>query len=145
MSVECVLKLLDLIEPNNFPFQSDNNKCDKPSDWIDNLIIDNAHGKRALFIRRFETDRRTNFSDETFEKLFATIDYELSNDRFVIICLKSDKSQPYHMHIIYHELGNGHYNTFTFVPNSKIIKEVKNLRDIVNKMDGRGTPIYTYS
>jgi len=97
MSIECVLKLLGIIEQNDFRFQllgGDDDKCEKPTDWIDNLIVTGKEGKRVLFVRRFETDRLHDFSKDRLEQLFKTIDYELDNNRYVIICLRFDKKIP---------------------------------------------------
>jgi len=49
------------------------------------------------------------------------------------------------MYVIYNKPSSDFYELVTFLPDSKPIKETRNIRACVEKMDGKGTPIFTYS
>lgn len=152
MSVELVLKLINMMPHDNFSFQNDNSKIGH-SDWIQKGFKYPFNEPQVEFKREFKLmdytqykdkgDRGAHFfEDGHFEKLFETIDKELDEGRYVIISLKSGEN-CYHMEVIYNKISDKKYETVTYDNNGPSPKFYEhNLRDRVEKMEG--TDILTY-
>ena len=149
MSVELVLKAIGLMDENTFIFQNDSTTSYQ-SHWVKGLTY--PFGRpRVRFARQFlltdypeySNDRGQHFFDDGhFEKLFATIDKELDEGRYVIISLKSGEN-CYHMEVIYNKISDKKYETVTYDNNGPSPKFYEhNLRDRVEEMGG--TDILTY-
>lgn len=152
MSVELVLKLINLMPHDDFSFQNDNSKIGH-SDWIHKGFKYPFNEPQVKFKREFKLtdypqykdkgDRGEHFlKDNHFEKLFETIDNELSEGRYVIISLNSGEN-CYHMEVIYNKINDDKYETVTFYCSNLEPKFWKqDLRKRVREM--KGTDILTY-
>ena len=156
MSVECILKLEQIIPMNDFRFQNDADKRGK-AEWIDSIgAIQKPCGKTMLISRQFEHERNDYFLANHFNELFETIDEELKNGRFVVICLmpRTDGCEgsdftlyngDFHMYIIYgiNEIQKT-YAILDFDFNRELIT-YQNV-DLINWVRTmKGTAIYTYT
>ena len=147
MAVECVLKLLDLMTISDFCLQLDDSNSGN-SDWIHKGFSYPTDDQKVKFLREFLlsdiglVDRGPHFMIDYFDNLFARIDEELANDKFVIISLESGPKQ-WHMEIIFEKVNNNEYRTLTFYHKQKGPKEnSQNLKQRVTDM--QGTDILTY-
>jgi hypothetical protein len=90
-------------------------------------------------------DRGQHFLDNYFDDLFATIDNELDNDRYVIISLQSAPTPTqWHNEVIFDKVDDGIYKTVTFYHNQNGPRQwpTQNIKDRVRQM--QGTDILTY-
>jgi len=146
MSVECVLKLLNLMPIDDFSLQS-NKANSRKSDWVKGYKHPYSNSK-VKFSREFELSdygvlpvRGDHFIKDYFEDLFKTIDNELACNRFVIISLDYDSN--FHMEVIFNKINDNEYETITYSYKQPIHQINKhNLRQRVLNL--KGTDILTY-
>ncbi len=148
MSVECVLKLLGLMPGNTFPYQNDPQKSGN-SHWVRGLQYPLIN-PQVVFDREFlltdlnppQQDRGAHFMFNYYSALFATIDDELMNNRYIIISLESGQNM-WHQEIVYNKIDDSAYETLTFYHNQQGVKKwTQDLRSRVTAM--QGTDILTY-
>ncbi len=151
MSVELVLKVLGIMEQEDFSLQKDSSKIGD-SDWIKNGFEYPSINSQIKFERRFKLsdyyanidDRGEHFLQKYFVELFKTIDYEIENNRLVIISLQSAPTPTlWHMEVIFDKVDDNSYKTITCYHDDgepRVLK--KNLKEKVWEM--MGTDILTY-
>jgi len=148
MSVECVLKLLKLMKIDDFSLQDDPSKSGT-SDWVRGFTYPPTN-PIVVFSREFmlkdlgfSEDRGQHFMKDFFDPLFETIDKELSENRYVIISLKSGDSST-HNEVIFNKKNDAEYETLTFYYNNPnpVIYHSQDLKTRVAEM--QGTDILTY-
>ncbi len=148
MSVETVLKLLNLMPNKDFSLQVDSAKSGN-TNWIFPNFDYPAINPRVQFRREYllsdigQLDRGSHFMQNYFDLLFRTIDEELLHERFVIISLKSGPEQ-WHMEIIFRKISDSEYMTLTYYHGTDRPKiwPLQDLRTRVSAM--LGTDILTY-
>lgn len=147
MSVEAVLKLLNLMPKEDFSLQNDPSKSGN-SHWIQNFNFPTKN-PRIQFKREYllsdigQPDRGPHFMENYFDLLFRTIDEELMHERLVIISLESGPGS-WHMEIIFEKITDSEYTTLTYYygTDQPKIWPLQDLKTRVSKM--QGTDILTY-
>ncbi|WP_028296696.1 hypothetical protein [Olivibacter sitiensis] len=134
-SVEMVLKFNRKVGTGFYDFQQQwKNKTDGSFANFDGKTI---HG--LTFTHRFK-DRRS--PDFPINRLFATIDKELSEGRKVIVSLVSGPSM-WHIYVIDRQTAQGDYVCYSRAYEDDQVLELTNTKEIIRQM--RGTDILTYT
>jgi hypothetical protein len=150
MSVECVPKLLGIMEAKDFSLQNDLAKHGT-SDWVKSFTYP-ATNPKVAFNREYllsdmgfspDMNRGMFFMQHYFVQLFNTIDNELDENRYVIISVSSGQN-TWHMEVIYNKINNNLYDTLTFYYDNLTNPTFYqiNLRQRITNM--QGTDILTY-
>jgi hypothetical protein len=132
MAVEFILKLLDLVPLDYFELQHQWNKSPYDnSSYFDGRI---EHGVK--FTRRFPHERDANFP---LNDLFATIEDELRQRRYVAVALRVPGTPYFHNYVVYNSPSGGEFEAVT---KCQYPEKIANVKQRVRDMNG--TDILTY-
>jgi hypothetical protein len=134
MAVELVLKLLGRLPPDNFELQQQwQNRSDGSFKVFDNQVI-----RGVRFRHQFTMSRGQDFP---LNDLFAAIESELDQGRYVIVSLPSGEHSA-HMYVVYDRAAGDGFKAVTYQFGEDGAYETEDVREVLQKWGGND--ILTY-